>query len=230
MKEMKIEQPKSLAEMVATRLRKAIIDGEIGLGENIAEEKLAESFGVSRTPVRDALIQLEQQGLVVIQSKRGSYVFTPTAEDVVLIGDYRKMIEVNAMRFAVARNKQRLLQRLGEVVDAMGQAMRNSDAVAYGQLDTDFHQAFVDCSNNPYVIDAYQLVSGQIAALRTHLTRPIEHLRELSFSEHQTFVRLVGEEDFPGFQTLMDAHVDRTGEIYVAALTDGGDRSDKDSA
>ena len=51
MKQMRIEQPKSLAEMVAIRLRKAIIDGEIGLGENIAEEKLAESFGVSRTPI-----------------------------------------------------------------------------------------------------------------------------------------------------------------------------------
>lgn len=227
MKQMRIEQPKSLAEMVAIRLRKAIIDGEIGLGENIAEEKLAESFGVSRTPVRDALIQLEQQGLVVIQPKRGSFVFTPTAQDVVLICEYRKTIEVKAMQLAVARNKETLLKRLQELVEAMDGAMRRSDPVGYGRLDTDFHQAFVDCAGSPYFVDAYALVSGQIAALRTHLTRPIEHLRELSFSEHKAFIGLVRGEDFTGFQSLMDTHVDRTGEIYVTALSEGDDDRDK---
>jgi DNA-binding GntR family transcriptional regulator len=204
---MRLEQPKSLAEMVAVRLREAIISGEIGLGDSIAEEKLAESFGVSRTPVRDALIQLEQQGLVVIQPKRGSFVFSPTPKDVVFICEYRKIIE--------------------GVTKAMDTAMRSNDPVTYGALDTDFHQAFVDCSENPYIQDAYQLVSGQIAALRTHLTRPIEHLRQLSFTEHLTLVDLVRTEDFAGFRTLMDAHVDRTGEIYVVALT--GDGADHDT-
>ncbi len=226
MKQMRLEQPKSLAEMVAVRLREAIISGEIGLGDSIAEEKLAESFGVSRTPVRDALIQLEQQGLVVIQPKRGSFVFSPTPEDVVFICEYRKMIEVNAMQFAIGRNKAELLERIEGVTEAMGAALRNNDAVSYGALDTDFHQAFVDCSENPYIQDAYQLVSGQIAALRTHLTRPIEHLRQLSFTEHKTLVDLVRAEDFAGFRTLMDSHVDRTGEIYVVALTGDGAEHD----
>lgn len=230
MKQMRLEQPKSLAEMVAVRLRQAIINGEIGLGTSIAEEKLAESFGVSRTPVRDALIQLEQQGLVVIQPKRGSFVFSPTPEDVTFICEYRKMIEVNAMQFAVSRNKAELLARIGAVTDAMDKAMREDDAVAYGNLDTDFHQAFVDCSENPYVQDAYQLVSGQIAALRTHLTRPIEQLRQLSFTEHKTLVDLVHAEDFDGFRSLMGAHVDRTGEIYVVALTSEGEGPDTISA
>jgi DNA-binding GntR family transcriptional regulator len=230
MKDMKIEQPKSLAEMVAVRLRKAIIDGEIGLGENISEEKLAESFGVSRTPVRDALIQLEQQGLVVIQSKKGSFVFTPTAQDVILICEYRKMLEVNAVEFAIRRNKDVLLSRLREVIAAMDTAMKSSDAVAYGQLDADFHQAFVDCSGNPYVVEAYQLVSGQIAALRTHLTKPIERLRELSFIEHKALVDLVKTEDYGGFRNLLNGHVDRTAEIYVTALTGGSSANDRISA
>ncbi|SMQ85444.1 transcriptional regulator, GntR family [Devosia lucknowensis] len=230
MKQMRLEQPKSLAEMVAVRLRQAIIDGEIGLGESIAEEKLAESFGVSRTPVRDALIQLEQQGLVVIQPKRGSFVFSPTAEDVTFICEYRKMIEVHAMKFALGRNKGELMARISDVTAAMGAAMQSHDAVSYGKLDTDFHQAFVDCSDNPYVQDAYQLVSGRIAALRTHLTRPIEHLRQLSFTEHQKLVELVAAEDIDGFGRLMDAHVDRTGEIYVVALTGAGEDNDQVSA
>lgn len=223
MKSMKIDLPKSLAQMVATRLRKAIIDGEIGLGENIAEEKLAESFGVSRTPVRDALIQLEQQGLVTIRPKRGSFVFMPTAEDVAMICEYRKMIEVKAMQLAVAHDKETLLTRLNHVVNDMDRAMHGNDSVGYGQLDTDFHQAFVDCARNRYVTDAYALVSGQVAALRTHLTRPIERLRELSFDEHKMFVDYVRAGDFSAFQSLMDVHVDRTGEVYMTALSDSAD-------
>ncbi len=218
MKDMKLEQPRSLAEMVAVRLRSAIIDGEIGLGESIAEEKLAESFGVSRTPVRDALVLLQMQGLVTVQPKRGSFVFIPTVEDVVLLCEFRKLTEVNAMELAVRRNKARLAASLRATIAAMSQAREHNDAVLYGKLDTNFHQAFVDFSGNPFIADAYALVAGQIAALRHHLTRPIESLREISFAEHNQFVDLVEQSDVKGFRELMDLHVDRTSAIYVNAL------------
>ena len=90
----KVEQPKSLTEIVTDRLRQAIIDGEFGLGEAISEETLAASFGVSRTPVRDALMQLQLAGLVVVQSKRGSFVFRPSLADAVALCDYRTMLEI----------------------------------------------------------------------------------------------------------------------------------------
>jgi len=218
MKDMKIEQPRSLAEMVAVRLRSAIIDGEIGLGESIVEEKLAESFGVSRTPVRDALVLLQMQGLVTVQPKRGSFVFIPTVEDVVLLCEFRKLTEVNAMELALQRNKAALVDRLRTIIAAMAEAREAHDAIQYGKLDTDFHQAFVDLSGNPFIADAYALVAGQIAALRHHLTRPIESLREISFAEHHQFIDLVEQGDPKGFRAVMDLHVDRTSAIYVNAL------------
>lgn len=218
MKDMKLEQPRSLAEMVAVRLRSAIIDGEIGLGESIAEEKLAESFGVSRTPVRDALVLLQMQGLVTVQPKRGSFVFLPTVEDVVLLCEFRKLTEVNAMELSLKRNKARLVTSLRSIISAMGAARESNDAIQYGKLDTNFHQAFVDLSGNPFIADAYALVSGQIAALRHHLTRPIESLRDISFAEHNQFVDLIEQGDVKGFRAVMELHVDRTSAIYVNAL------------
>lgn len=220
MKNLRIEQPRSLADIVADRLRKAIIDGDFGLGEAIREEMLAETFGVSRTPVRDALIQLEQQGLVRIQSKRGSSVFSPSVADVARICDYRKMIELNALAMALERDRKGLIARLEKVIADMDEARDRGDAVAYGHLDTAFHQAFVDFSGNPYVIDAYQLVSGPIAALRTHLTRPIEQLREQSLREHKLFLEHARAGDLDSVRTLMDHHVDRTAEIYISVLTE----------
>lgn len=218
MKVMKIEQPKSLASMVAARLRSAIIDGELGLGESIAEEKLAESFGVSRTPVRDALLQLQVQGLVEIQPKRGSFVFTPTATDVVRLCEFRLMLELQALNLAIQRNQASLLRELDRIVALMTEARAQQDAVAYGQLDTIFHQVFVDHADNSYLADAYQLVAGQVAALRTHLTRPIAQLREQSYDEHCTLTDMARREDFEGLNALMTQHISRTGDLYLAAL------------
>ena len=72
MKSFKLDTPKSLAQRVMLRLREAIIDGEFELGAVISEEMIAQSFGVSRTPVREAMGQLQSQGLVVIRPQVGS--------------------------------------------------------------------------------------------------------------------------------------------------------------
>lgn len=215
---MKIEQPKSLACMVAARLRVAIINGELELGESIVEEKLAESFGVSRTPVRDALLQLQNQGLVEVQPKRGTFVFTPTEADVTRLCEFRLMLEVQAVRLAVQRKQSSLLQAMDRILEQMAAAIQREDAVAYGQLDTDFHQAFVDHADNSYLSDAYQLVAGRVAALRTQLTRPIAHLRSQSYAEHCQLVEMARHSDFDGVEQLMSLHISRTGEVYLDAL------------
>ena len=79
---LRIDPPKTLTEIVAAKLREAIIEGHYAFGENISEDKLAAAFGVSRTPVRDALNALQFTGLVTVKPKRGSFVFNPTIEDV----------------------------------------------------------------------------------------------------------------------------------------------------
>lgn len=215
---MKLKKPKSLTEMVVERLKEAIINGEIGLGENISEEKLAGSFGVSRTPVRDALSILQLQGFVTVKSKRGSFVFTPTTEDVVHICEHREILESNAAELSVRKAKHAIINDLQKTVSNMAEAMRVDDPVTYGQLDIRFHQSLFTHCGNPYLVDSYNLTSGRIAALRTHLTRPFEELRELSFAEHQRIVKLLEGEDFVTFRHLLGLHISRTLEIYTKAL------------
>ena len=98
--DMRIAQPKSLTEMVVARLEQAIVDGEFALGEAISEETLAKTFGVSRTPVRDALTALQRSGLVVVLPKRGSFVFRPSAADTAALCDYRYLLECEGLRLS----------------------------------------------------------------------------------------------------------------------------------
>ena len=141
-KKFAIEMPKSLTEIVAQRVRQAIIDGEFALGQMISEETLAESFGVSRTPVRDALTLLQTTGLVEIRSKRGSYVFQPDEADVQAICDFRAMLELHGATLSRAADREATLAALREAQAQMEAAAAADDDVAYGRGDSAFHEAF----------------------------------------------------------------------------------------
>src|SRR5690606_5401144 len=89
---MKLIRPKSLKEMVADELRMRIIDGRLQLGAGLSENGLAAELGISKTPVREALLQLKQEGLVEVQPQRGTYVFRMAAEQVVMISELREIL------------------------------------------------------------------------------------------------------------------------------------------
>lgn len=215
------EMPKSLTEIVASRLRQAIVDGEFALGEMISEETLAASFGVSRTPVRDALTLLQNTGLVEIRPKRGSFVFLPSEADMRAICDYRVMLEVQAARWAHAHDRAGVLAALQAGLDEMRAAIAADDDTRYGHADSAFHLALFLHSGNPYLRDAYDLVAGKIAALRTAMSRQFGDAREVSVSEHRAVMDFVGQGDFAGLERLLRIHIDRTVDAYRLAADSG---------
>ncbi len=216
-KKFDIEMPKSLTEIVAQRVRQAIIDGEFALGQMISEETLAESFGVSRTPVRDALTLLQTTGLVEIRSKRGSYVFQPDEDDVQAICDFRAMLELHGATRSRAMDRAATVARLRAVFAEMEAAAAADDEVAYGHCDSAFHEALFTHCGNPYVVNSYALVSGKIAALRTNMAKQFSNARDVSLDEHRQIIELVEAGDFKGFAKVMQLHVGRTVEAFRLA-------------
>lgn len=216
-----IEMPKSLTEIVAARVRQAIIDGEFALGQMISEESLAESFGVSRTPVRDALTLLQTTGLVEIRPKRGSFVFQPTEDDVQAICDFRVMLEVQAARRGCAIDRAGLLAAMEALCREMREASEADDDVRYGRVDSQFHEVlFAHCAN-PYMRDAYGLVAGKISALRTAMSRQFFDSREVSLAEHERMVDLIGQGQFDGLHALLSDHIGRTVDAFRLAADSG---------
>lgn len=217
--DMKIEQPKSLTEMVMARLEQAIVDGEFGLGEAISEETLAKTFGVSRTPVRDALTALQRSGLVVVLPKRGSFVFRPSAADTAALCDYRFLLECQGLRLSRVAALDETRAAMNTAIMAM-EATLTEDAVAYGRADTQFHQAFLDHCGNPYLVEAYRLASGKVAALRTHLTAHVEARRTHSLGEHRHMAALFEAGHLDALFALLAEHINRTRQVYEAALAE----------
>lgn len=216
--DMKIATPKSLTEMVIARLEQAIVDGEFGLGEAISEETLAKTFGVSRTPVRDALSFLQLKGLVSVLPKRGSFVFQPSVDDAAALCEYRFLLESEGLRLSHRRARAETLMAMKTALVAMEAALF-ADAVAYGRADTRFHQAFLDFCGNPYLGDAYRLAAGKVAALRTHLTAHAEDRRVTSLEEHRRMVAFFEAGELDRLVVLLSGHIDRTRQVYDVALS-----------
>ena len=218
MKSLKLDTPKSLAQRVMLRLRQGIIDGEFALGAAISEETVAQSFGVSRTPVREAMGQLQAQGLVVIRPQVGSFVFTPSAEDITALCTFRSVIEPKAAELAFAHDRAGAIAAMEQAIAAMEQAVAAKDNVAYGRGDTAMHEAWFARCGNRYLVESYQLVSGRVAALRTNLSAPIDVVTPASFDEHRALLRLFATGEFAAFEKLLTKHITSSGLTYARAL------------
>ncbi|MFI0473211.1 GntR family transcriptional regulator [Halomonas sp. HMF6819] len=216
----KIQRPQSLATLVTERIREAIVSGEFTLGEKISEESLAETFDVSRSPVRDALNALQFTGLVEIRPKRGSFVFNPTILDIGQLCEYREMLEREACTLAMRGSREALLEALKALFDEMASAHKNGDTRRYAALDTAFHKAFFEHCSNALVQDAYLLVEARLATIRTVLTAAKKERREASYDEHGEIIDALKKNDMARFEKVLKTHIHRTQAVAVERLSE----------
>ena len=145
-----IRIPRStFASIVTERLRAAIVNGSLEPGSQLSEVELAETFGVSRGPVREALQRLIQEGLLLSEPHRGVFVPVLTNDDVLDIYLAREALESAAIRSIVANNTSAAAsQALDEFVTQMEEAEAAGDWEAVGIFDLEFHVALVEASGS----------------------------------------------------------------------------------
>ena len=215
-----IERPKSLTTIVAERLRAAIIDGSIELGSLLSEKTLAEQYGTSKTPVREAIVQLQSLGLLEVLPQRGGIVFRPSVEQVREICEVRLELEVIAFRLAMERNHEAFERALSRIVHAMTRVYDVKDSLAYQRLDNEFHYCFFEHCGNSLLANAYELFAPRICALRTHLSTPQPELLSRSLGEHKRLLKFVKTRDVHSASELLKAHINRTRECHSKFLSE----------
>ena len=170
-----IERP-SLREEAMRRIRAAIIYGEIEAGRIHSAPALAARMGVSVTPVREALLELTNRGMVIQVRNRGFRVVGQTAEDVEAVLELRELLEVPMTASLAGRLGARELAGFRELVDAGIEAARRGDLGEFLDLDRRFHLGLLRRAGNPRVadvvdqaLDQLRLVAFAKAAGRTSL-------------------------------------------------------------
>lgn len=213
-----IQRQQSLAAIVAERLKASILARELSLGEALSEEKIAAAMEVSRTPVREALTILQLQGLITILPRRGSFVFTPTYEDLLDLMEYRRELETLAARLAVSRAPDALHADLRAAIDVMTAARDADDSLAYANADTAFHNAFFEHCGNHFFVEAFDIAAGRIAALRSHLSGKLGLHRQQTYQEHLAIAQAVADRDLDRLTEQLGEHIAYMAPNYTNAL------------
>lgn len=211
-------RPKSLTETVAEALREWVISGDMELGSQLSEARIAQDLSVSRTPVREAINRLEMEGLLTVEPQRGTFVFSLEPAELAKLCDARLTLESAALSYAMQADAAGLAQKLSACVSDMTKARAKDDVPLYLQLDSKFHQILMDCSDNRFLNDAYQTIAQKMAALRNRLGRHPDHMAK-SYREHQDICEAVGRGDEKTAQTILRLHIGRKEGSYWEMAT-----------
>lgn len=213
-----IPRPKSLTELVSEALRDWIISGDLDLGSQLSEARIASELQVSRTPVREAINRLEMEGLLVVEPQRGSFVFSLEPKELAKLCDARLCLESAALSSAIASNAEKLAERLKNCVNEMAAAREKGDVPGYLKLDSEFHQILLDESDNRFLNDAYQAIAQKMAALRNRLGRHPDHMAK-SFREHIEICKAVADKDVEKALAILTAHIGQNEGSYWKVAT-----------
>ena len=175
--------------IVAAEIRSRITNGRLPLGARISDKKLAAELGVSRTPVREALVQLQSEGLVVMRPQSGTFVFDLTIEEVRDICATRAIVEAGAIRLAADAGSADSMARLSLLVGRAAIALDDGDLMLCDELDCQFHEGIVAASANAYLIRAYSGISDRLRALRHRLPRERERMAR-AIAQHRHIIDL----------------------------------------
>jgi DNA-binding GntR family transcriptional regulator len=149
---------RTLKEQVVKLLRGAILSGKIKPGERLNESELARDLGLSRIPVREALQQLQQQGLVIDAPRRGKFVVNLSEEDIQKINSLRLILEGEALRLCRAKISPEGLASLANLASKMEYSREVSEIEA-SALDIEFHRTIWRYSGNEYLAKVLESVT-----------------------------------------------------------------------
>ncbi len=143
-----IEQPLQLARLAYEALRDSILSGHLAPGNIVNEMALAKELGISRTPVREALLELSSQGLVEILPRKGIRIKYFTERDVNEVCDIRELIELAVVEGLARKSAGRSLKRLESALEQQRQAVTDGDMVGFLEADRRFHMALTGLTDN----------------------------------------------------------------------------------
>ena len=165
----------NLTDRVYRMLKERILSQEIEVGTRLRDEELATELHVSRTPVREALMHLSREGLVVVIPRSGTRVRTFTEKDIEEIFEIRGALERQAVRKAVDRLEPEETARLKELWETAARALQQGDIEPALELDQEMHQMILEASDNRKLQEIMVGINDYVALFRNLGARTPEH-------------------------------------------------------
>ncbi|MBP1932080.1 GntR family transcriptional regulator [Ammoniphilus resinae] len=204
-----------LNDRVYLYLRDQIIQNKLKPGTRIHYDDFTQKLGVSRTPLRDALNLLQQQGLVEVKPRSGSFVATPKVKDIEDIYDVRKPLECQAIRLAAKHIPKVRIQALLLEAEEAEKALKNGDVEPFFEADRHLHDTIITYSNNSRLISIMETLSSQIKWFgvlnTTNFDRPFQ-----ANEQHKEILKALEKGDIGAAVESMGRHIEEIKECIIA--------------
>lgn len=217
MRHIDLQPAPPLAEKVAEVLREAIIAGALEPGSRVNESEIASRYRISRSPVREALRLLQQEGLVAMEPRRGAFVKRLTPHEVVEVYDVKSMLEGHATGLATRRMSEADLGRLVACVARMEREVAAGEMTAYVESTREFHEIIVHGCGNATLASIYQGLERKIHWLRTlSLSRPGRV--EVSLADHRAILDAMRRRDAAEAERIARTHIEQASHDLLPRL------------
>ena len=206
-----------LRDIVFKTLREAIVTGELKPGERLMEIKLANEMGVSRTPVREAIRKLEQEGLVHLTARKGAEVAPINAKDLKEVLEIRKALEGLACQMACQNATREDLQDLEEYNQDISKAIEENDIEKIARLDVRFHEQICILSGNTQLI-------GILSRLKEHIYRyRLEYIADIKnkntiIEEHSRIIQDMLKKNEKAVRKDIEHHIEMQEKYILNSL------------
>ncbi len=198
---------RSLAEDVAVRLRESIVRGEFAPGDHLSESALAEAFGVSRGPIREAFIELERAGLLTIERHRGARVSLLAQQDITEIYELRRALERLAMERAVQHASDEDFAAMDAVVEAMAQAVADGDVHQVVELDIGFHDLVYLAARHDRLYASWSNLRAQIEFFLHSRAKDTTGYLKIAVAEHAALRDVIRSKSTADALAMIEEHL-----------------------
>ena len=218
---------KSAGQHVFEYLKQAIIRGGIVPGSRLVESRIADSIGVSRTPVREALHKLGSQGFLKKLPAGGFTVLGLTSQDIDETFGIRSVLESYAARLAAENHTPEGLAGLEKKIQEYQNCLELGQAAELEKINTRFHELLYTLSNSPRLIKMINDLKAQIHRFR-HIILSRENMARQSNQDHRRMVAAIRAHDADGVEKLVREHILRGKAAVLEQLATGDAENEKE--
>jgi DNA-binding GntR family transcriptional regulator len=207
----------TLAESLREKLEGAIAAGHLTPGSRLDEQEIAQRFGVSRTPVREAFRLMAANNLVELRGRQGATVRSIKAQ--ALIEMFQVMAELEGLcaRLAARRVSQSWREEISEIHQRLVAAGKTADIDEFYNINQEFHEAIYEASRNAYLAEQTRKLRNQVAAYRRRVTHMPNRITD-TIREHEAVMQAILAHDPERAHSTMRDHVNLLGDNLLDFL------------
>ena len=209
---------KSQTQIVIEELKRLILENELPAGSNHLESELSEKLGVSRTPIREAILVLEAQGLLEVKPRHGVRISAVSSNDISEIYQIITELEGLSAELAATRNlSDDELQLAQESITKMNAALAKDDREAWAEADQTFHNELVRFGGNSRISGIVDMYNDQVHRIRA-LTLYLRPSPSQSIEDHSKVLEAIRNNDPVKARKIHTAHRKKAGKLLVELL------------